>query len=170
MYTKAEDEKFMRFALQQARCALGEDELPVGAVLVADGQVLAGAYKSKDGNHRLDHAETQVLRKVFQGYSANAKGMCLYTTLEPCVMCFGTMLNVRLDRIVYAMEDPYGGAVSVANTDFLPPRHRPPRYPEVVAQVLRHDARMLFKSYLQTTDNEFWRDATDNPLARACLL
>lgn len=107
------DLHFMQLALEQARLAERAGEVPIGAVLVANGQVLAAA-----GNRTITdcdptaHAEIVVLRAA-----ARLRGnyrltdATLYVTLEPCAMCAGAIVQARLARVVYGADDPKGGAV-----------------------------------------------------------
>jgi len=168
----SQDEHFMRCALKMAQRALDEDQLPVGAVIVPsnNNDVIAQAGKFNGGNFRLDHAEMLVLREALDSGKYKPEELCIYTTLEPCFMCFGAILNCRVPRVVYAMEDPYGGFAKVfcSKDASVPIRHKH-EYPEVVGGVLRESARDLFRAYFQTTKNSFWKEARTNPLLRACM-
>lgn len=103
---------FMRQALEQAQCAWEQGEVPVGAVVVKDGVVIARGYNQPIGRHDPSaHAEIVALRaaaEVLGNY--RLPGCELYVTLEPCVMCSGAMLHARLARVVYAAADPKTGA------------------------------------------------------------
>ena len=108
-----QDEAFMRMALQAAQEAEVKGDLPVGAVLVHEGRVIARA-----GNARrvhcdpTAHAELRVLREGARVLGDwRLQGCTLYATLEPCAMCAGAIVLARLDRVVYAAADPKGGAV-----------------------------------------------------------
>lgn len=158
---------FMRLAMEQAEHALREDELPVGAVVAKAGEILGIGRRSANGNTRLDHGEMMALREAFDRDHRAADEMTIYTTLEPCAMCFGAILNGRVRRVVYALEDPYGGATKF-RLEHMPPRHRE-KFPEIVGGVLREEARDLFRTFFQTTGKDFWRDHTDNPLVQLCV-
>ena len=114
-----EDEKWMNFALEQARKAEKEGEVPVGAILVKDDIVIARAHnKPISSNDPTAHAEIQLLRaagKKLENYRLT--GATLYVTLEPCAMCFGAIIHARLNRIVYGAYDPKTG-VCGSCTDF----------------------------------------------------
>ena len=102
-----EDEKWMSLALQEARKAEEEGEVPVGAVLVKDGLIIAKAHNQPiSKNDPTAHAEIQVLR-VAGGRLKNYRlsNTSLYVTLEPCAMCFGAMIHARVGRIVYGAYD-----------------------------------------------------------------
>ena len=105
------DEKFMRIALAEAKKAAAEDEVPVGAVVVKDGVVIARAHNKKEKNGcALDHAETLAIRKATKKVGNWwLEGCTLYVTLEPCAMCAGAIVNSRLDRVVYGAKDPRFG-------------------------------------------------------------
>ena len=112
------DEFFMRLALEQARRAGLAGEVPVGAVLVKEGVVVATGYNHPIGLHDPSaHAEMQALRsggEQLQNY--RFPGCDMYVTLEPCAMCAGAMLHARLSRVVYGAADPKTGvAGSVLN-------------------------------------------------------
>lgn len=107
------DERFMRIALEEARKAGEEGEVPVGAVLVLEGEVLSragnGPIALKDPTA---HAEIRAIRlaATLKG-NYRLPGTTLYVTLEPCIMCTGAILQARIDRVVFGCRDPRGGAV-----------------------------------------------------------
>lgn len=107
-----DDEYFMRMALSAASKAKSHGEVPVGAVLVRDGDVIATGFNQPIGQHDPSaHAEIAVLRagaKALANY--RMPGCTLYVTLEPCVMCAGAMMHARLARVVYGASDPKTGA------------------------------------------------------------
>ncbi len=111
--TQAElDQQYMRMAIEQAQLAAQSGEVPVGAVLVKDGQVISKAFNKPIANHDPSaHAEMLALREAAlaeQNY--RIPGSTLYVTLEPCVMCSGAMLHARIGRVVYGAPDPKTGA------------------------------------------------------------
>jgi len=124
------DDAFMAMALAEAESAAARGEVPVGAVLVgADGTVLA-----RDGNRILErrdptaHAEMLVMRSGASTLgNERLTGTTLYVTLEPCAMCAGAMSLARIARVVFAAEDPKGGAVEHGPCFFAQPtcHHRP---------------------------------------------
>ncbi len=109
--TDAEDIYFMQLALAQAELAAAAGEVPVGAVLVKDGKVIASGFNHPIGLHDPGaHAEMQALRQagqVLQNY--RLPGCVMYVTLEPCAMCAGAMLHARLSRVVFGARDPKTG-------------------------------------------------------------
>lgn len=125
-----DDALFMTMALEEARAAAERGEVPVGAVLVgADGTVLARA-----GNRIVEtrdptaHAEMLAMREAAQKLgNERLTGATLYVTLEPCAMCAGALSLARVARLVFAAEDPKGGAVLHGPLFFAQPtcHHRP---------------------------------------------
>lgn len=106
------DETYMRLALEQAQLAYKEGEIPVGAVAVHQGQVIARAYNTKErARDPTAHAEMTVMRLAAKHLGGwRLIGVTLYCTMEPCPMCAGTMIQARLPRLVYAIDDPKAGA------------------------------------------------------------
>jgi tRNA(adenine34) deaminase len=107
------DADFMRFALEEARAAATAKEVPVGAVLVIEGRVIARA-----GNRTIAdqdptaHAEIVALRAAARAIgNYRLLGAALYVTIEPCAMCAGAVVQARIARLVYGADDPKGGAV-----------------------------------------------------------
>jgi tRNA(adenine34) deaminase len=106
------DRQYMRLAIEQAQLAAEAGEVPVGAVLVQDGQVISKGFNKPITNHDPSaHAEMLALREaalVAENY--RIPGSTLYVTLEPCAMCSGAMLHARINRVVYGAPDPKTGA------------------------------------------------------------
>ena len=106
------DEKWMKIALIEASKAKKEGEVPVGAVLVKDGVLIAKAHNQPIlKNDATAHAEIQLIRnggKKQDNY--RLPGTFLYVTLEPCAMCVGAMMHARIERIIYGAHDPKTGA------------------------------------------------------------
>ena len=106
------DQQYMRMAIEQAQLAAQSGEVPVGAVLVRDGQVISRAFNKPIANHDPSaHAEMLALREAaLTEENYRIPGSTLYVTLEPCAMCSGAMLHARIDRVVYGAQDPKTGA------------------------------------------------------------
>ena len=108
------DEHWMRRALELAARAEAAGEVPVGAVLVQGGQLLAEGWNQPIGSHDASaHAEVVCLRAagMASGNYRMPADTTLYVTLEPCLMCVGAMVHARISRLVYAAADPKSGAV-----------------------------------------------------------
>ncbi len=110
----AGDEQWMRLALEEARLAALEGEVPVGAVVVRENRVIAKARNQSIVRHDpTAHAEILAIREAAERMkNYRLTGMTLYVTLEPCIMCAGAILQARLARLVFGADDPKGGAVS----------------------------------------------------------
>jgi tRNA(adenine34) deaminase len=106
------DEEFMRLALEQADKAQVHDDVPIGAVLVKDGEVLAAAPNRREVDaDPTAHAEMLVLRQGAEMLgSRRLEGTELFVTLEPCPMCAGAVVLARVTRLVYGPQDPRAGA------------------------------------------------------------
>ena len=107
-----DDERFMRHALELARRAQGEGEVPVGAVVVLDEQVIGeGWNRPISASDPSAHAEIQAMRAAATTRkNYRLVGATLYVTLEPCAMCVGAMFHARIRRVVYGAADPKTGA------------------------------------------------------------
>ncbi|MDD3586160.1 MAG: nucleoside deaminase, partial [Thermoguttaceae bacterium] len=107
------DEYFMRLALEEARAAFDEDEVPVGAVLVHRGQVIARDHNRREQKKDATaHAEMLVIQAASEFFASwRMEETVLYVTLEPCPMCAGAIVQARVDRVVYGTTDPKGVAV-----------------------------------------------------------
>lgn len=114
----------MRLALAQAQQAELDDEVPIGAVLVKDNDVLAAAYnQTLTQSDPSAHAEILVLRQAgAQLQSPRLIGTTLYVTIEPCAMCVGALIQARIQRLVYGAREPKTGAV-VSAFDLLMSEH-----------------------------------------------
>lgn len=109
----ADDERFMRLALEEARLAAAEGEVPIGAVVTCDGEVVARAHNRRETDRDPSaHAEFSAMVAASQALGRwRLTGCTVYVTLEPCLMCAGLMINARVDRCVYGASDPKGGAL-----------------------------------------------------------
>lgn len=105
------DEKFMKKALKEAEKAVVEDEVPVGAVAVLDGKVIARAHNNRERTQNaVNHAEILVIQKACKKLSSwRLDGVTLYVTIEPCPMCMGAIINARIPRVVYGARDKKAG-------------------------------------------------------------
>lgn len=111
-----EDEFFMRMALVQAEEAAALGEVPVGAVLVVEGQVIARGHNCPIKSHDpTAHAEIEAIRQAARETSNyRLDGATLYVTLEPCTMCVGALVHARVRRVVFAASEPKAGALKSA--------------------------------------------------------
>jgi tRNA(adenine34) deaminase len=107
------DQRWMRLALHEAEVALAEDEVPVGAVIVHEGLVIAAAHNQREQlRDPTAHAEIIALTQAAAALETWRLEDCvLYVTLEPCPMCAGALVQARVPRVVYGATDPKAGAV-----------------------------------------------------------
>ena len=112
-HMKMRDETYMAIALEEARLAFDEGEVPIGAVVVCDGEVVARAHNRRETDADPSaHAEFAAMVAASQALERwRLTGCTVYVTLEPCLMCAGLMINSRIDRCVYGAPDPKGGAL-----------------------------------------------------------
>lgn len=110
---RADDEAFMALALDEARAAQAEGEVPVGAVIVHDGRVIGrGRNRREADQDPLAHAEIFAIRDAAKHLGSwRLIGATCYVTLEPCPMCAGALVLARVSRVVYGAADPKAGAV-----------------------------------------------------------
>ena len=112
MDIKGQDIYFMKLALEEAGIAFSEGEVPVGAILVSEGNIISKAHNTREASKDpTAHAEILAIRKgVEKSDSWRLSNAMLYVTKEPCIMCAGAMVNARIKRLVYGCKDEKGGA------------------------------------------------------------
>jgi tRNA(adenine34) deaminase len=105
-------DRWMRLALEEARAAAAEDEVPVGAIVVAGGRVVGSGHNQREQlADPTAHAEMIAITQAAATLGSwRLEGCTLYVTLEPCPMCMGACVNARLGRLVFACRDPKAGA------------------------------------------------------------
>ncbi|MCE5303073.1 MAG: tRNA adenosine(34) deaminase TadA [Planctomycetaceae bacterium] len=108
-----EHQRFMEMALEEARAAMAEDEVPIGAVVVHEGRVIARAHNQREQlRDPTAHAEMIAITQAAIARASWRLDDCtLYVTLEPCPMCAGAIVQARIPRVVYGATDPKAGAV-----------------------------------------------------------
>lgn len=143
------DEDYMREALAEAAKALALDEVPVGAVLVRDGEIIGRGHNRRETDaDPTAHAEILALREGSRhGRHWRLHGTTLYATLEPCPMCAGALVNARVDRLVYGAADPKAGAAGTVLEVAANPRlnHRL----EVTGGILADEAADLLRRFFR---------------------
>jgi len=156
-------EHFMRLALQDAQAALSAGEFPVGCVLVRDSVVLArGARQHSRTNtprpFELDHAEIVALRDLEANHpDIDRSAITVYSTMEPCLMCYSTLLVNNITRIVYAYEDVMGGGTGLSLAT-LTPLYRELKI-SLTPGILRRESLELFRNFFRDPANDYWRDS-----------
>ncbi len=146
MQVLLEDEKWMRLALCEAQKAALEGEIPVGAVLVRNGEVLSFAHNAceKEGDATA-HAECMAISAACRAlHSWRLSDVTLYVTMEPCPMCTGAIINARIPRVVYGVSDPRAGACgSLVNLPAYPLESKP----VCIGGVLEEECRALLTDF-----------------------
>lgn len=143
------DEEYMGLALVEARKAYELGEVPIGAVVVKDGEIVATAYNLRETGHDATaHAEVLAIRRACEKIGHwRLTGATLYVTIEPCPMCAGALVMSRIDRLVYGAADYKAGAVeslfNITNHSGL--NHRI----EVRAGVREEECRNLMKDFFR---------------------
>jgi tRNA(adenine34) deaminase len=141
------DEYYMRLALREAERATEHDDVPVGAVVVKDGEVIGAAHNERElRNDPTAHAETLALRQASQTLGSwRVLDSVMYVTLEPCAMCAGAIVLSRIPRVVFAAGDPKAGAAgSVLDLLNVPElNHRP----QVAGGLLAQEAGDMLRGF-----------------------
>lgn len=154
-----EHERFMGAALAEAGAALKAGEFPVGVVLVADGEILvrAGRRNSRaQSRNEIDHAEINALRILLREHAqVEPSRVSVYSTMEPCLMCYSTLLLSGIRRFVWAYEDVMGGGTNLALQQ-LTPLYQAMQV-DLVAGVLRQESLALFQLFFR--EHDYWQDS-----------
>ena len=140
------DEKFMREAIRLALLAAERDEVPVGAVAVRDGEIIASAFNTREESKcATHHAEILAIEGACRALGGwRLPGVTLYVTMEPCPMCAGAIVNSRIKRVVYGCYDSKAGALgTVFNLAEYPLNHK---Y-EVVGGVLEKECAGILSDF-----------------------
>lgn len=142
------DEFYMREAIKLALLAKDADEVPVGALIVRDGEIIAKAYNTRENSKcATHHAEILAIEEACRKLGGwRLPGVTLYVTMEPCVMCGGAIINARIPRVVFGTHDirfgAFGSALDLAK---IPLNHTP----EIVSGVLGEETRTLLTEYFR---------------------
>lgn len=167
------DQKWMRLALDEAEAALKDGEFPVGCVIVGEkGEICRARRAASKGlaPSELDHAEILALRKLTAQKASIVTpltGLTIYSTLEPCLMCFGAILIHGIERIVFAYEDVMGGACGLTLSKPLSScgdrlsqvgimeRLYQPQHVKIEGGVMRNEALRLFKEFFASENASY---------------
>lgn len=143
------DMEFMKKAISLAREAAEEGEVPVGCVIVRDGEVIAtGRNRREKGKNALYHAELEAIDNACKALGGWRLPRCeMYVTLEPCPMCAGAIINSRIEKVYFGAYDKKAGSVrSLINLFDLPYNHRP----ETEGGVLEDECAALLSDFFRT--------------------
>lgn len=146
-YTR-EDEAYIRECMALANEAEAIDEVPVGAIVVRDGVVLARAYNTRENSKcATHHAEILAIEEACRALGGwRLPGVTLYVSMEPCAMCAGAIINARIPRVVYGARDyRFGAFGSLIDLSRVPFNH----IPEVVGGVLAEECSAQLSSYFR---------------------
>ena len=148
-FIEDKDLEYMQLALEQARLAPARGEVPIGAVLVLEGQVLAQVHNFREvWQDPTAHAEVVAIREAATRLGTwRLTGTTLYVTVEPCSMCAGAIIQSRVSRLVFGARDPKAGACgSVLN---IPEERRLNHRIDVVGGVLEEESRALLQEFFK---------------------
>jgi tRNA(adenine34) deaminase len=142
-------ERWMRAAIAEAEAAAAHDDVPIGAVIVRDGEVVGRGHNRREADQDpTAHAEILALREAARTLGSwRLDGCTLYVTLEPCAMCAGATVLARLPRLVFAADDPKAGAVG-ALWD-IPRDERLNHRVEVIRGVLADECGALLRDFFE---------------------
>ena len=150
-------EFFMKKALEEARAALAAGEFPVGCVMVHDKKILAsGARKGTTGNfpNEVDHAEMVALRRLIKLDSKiDLRRVTVFSTLEPCLMCFGALMISGIGTLVFAYEDAMGGGTQ-CDTAGMRPLYQA-NHLAIKSGILRKESIKLLQTYFSEPKNTY---------------
>ncbi|MFZ1019363.1 MAG: nucleoside deaminase [Minisyncoccia bacterium] len=159
-----EDRTFMDMAIKEAKISLDEGNFPVGAVLVIDGKLVGKDRNSIHSNKDwISHAEIKLLSRYSSLIKKEIKNknsiVKIYTSLEPCLMCFGASVLNRISRIVYACPDPFTGALNIHLND-LPIGYKK-MWPKISSGLMKEDSYNLVTACMQKQGTNKWNKALD---------
>lgn len=146
-------EDYMRYALEEAQKAMALDEVPVGAVIVHAGNVIARAHNLRERHQSATaHAEVLAIEEACRVLNSwRLEGCTLYVTLEPCTMCVGASVLARVDTLVFGTHDPKGGSLgSLFDIRSIQGLNH---YPEVIGGVLEAESAQLLKTFFKAKRN-----------------
>lgn len=143
------DEYFMSVAIEEAKMAFSEDEIPVGCVLVCNNEIIARGHNyRKHDNLVISHAEINAILQANRKLQNYILSDCvLYVTLEPCSMCIGAIQQAHIKRVVYGARDEKAGALGGLYDFFLTPRLN--FYPFITSGVLEKECAAILKEYFK---------------------
>lgn len=143
------DEEYMRIALSEAKLAASEDEVPVGAVIVLNGQIIAQGHNMREQTHSaLMHAEIVTIQQACKVLDTwHLDGCEMYVTLEPCPMCAGAIIQSRIKRLIFGAYDPKGGSVETVTRLFDVKEYN--HHPQETGGLLADECAIVLKDYFR---------------------
>ncbi len=143
-----DDNKFMKAALKEAEKAFAKGEVPIGAVIVKEGKIIAKGHNTRESKkNATHHAEIKAINKACKKLGGwRLCGCTIYVTLEPCVMCAGAIINSRIDMVIYGTKDErFGCCESVVNVFEMPFNHKP----EIVSGVMQEECKNILQTFFK---------------------
>ncbi len=147
------DEHYMKIALKEALKAKEKDEVPIGAVLVENGKIIAKGHNLRETSFDpTSHAEINTIRKACKKKKSwRLENTTIYVTVEPCSMCAGTILWARIKKVVYGAKDFKGGALGTTYNLYNVPGLN--HYPEVVGGILEEQCSEIITNFFKEKRN-----------------
>lgn len=153
------DEYYMKIALKEAKKSLDSEDIPIGAVIVLNGEIIAKAHNTREKEQKtIGHAEINAINKANKKVGRyRLDGGVIYITKEPCLMCMGAILSARISRIVYGMKDIRYGTEELANNNKF--NHKC----EITGGILEEECGTLVSQFFKTLrgNNENSRKTTN---------
>ncbi|MDO5440239.1 MAG: tRNA adenosine(34) deaminase TadA [Erysipelotrichaceae bacterium] len=140
---------YMSLALKEANKAYNKDEVPVGCIIVSRGTIIAKAYNNKvSKNDPTAHAEVECIKKACKKLNSSYLNECeMYVTLEPCLMCAGSIINSRIKKVYIGTKDPKGGSFG-SNIDVTIIKGLN-HYPKVEIGILEDECSSILKNFFK---------------------
>ena len=142
-------EKFMKLAIKEALKAQNKDEVPIGAIIVKEGKVIARGHNLRESKQVASaHAEMIAIDKGCKKLGTwRLEGCTLYVTLEPCPMCTGATILSRLDKVVYGANDPKGGCIESCIKMYEQKGFN--HYPQYESGILKEECSLLLSDFFR---------------------
>ena len=142
-------EKFMKLAIKEALKAQNKDEVPIGAIIVKEGKVIARGHNLRESKQVASaHAEMIAIDKACKKLGTwRLEGCTLYVTLEPCPMCTGATILSRLDKVVYGANDPKGGCIESCIKMYEQKGFN--HYPQYESGILKEECSLLLSNFFR---------------------
>ena len=143
------NEKYMKMALKEAQKAYQEDEVPIGAIIVQNGKVIARAHNQRETKQQASaHAEMLAIQKACKKTGFWRLEDCeMYVTMEPCLMCAGAILQSRIKKVVYGAKDPKGGCIESCMKMYETKGFN--HYPETESGILQEECSQILKDFFK---------------------
>ena len=145
---RLDDDKYMKLAIEQAKIAASMGEIPVGAIIISNGDIISTGYNKREMlTNSLAHAEIVAINSACKKLNSwRILNATLYVTLEPCAMCAGAIINSRIEKVVFGAYDPKAGSFgSLVNLSELRYNHQP----QIVSGVCEKECADLLSNFFR---------------------